>query len=189
MGALEARVAEYQNATISRYFTRYLPANHDETSATIIRKDGLCGSGIADQKFVPAIELNATHLQLRYGDPGVDRFVVRPCITLMVAYGTDQAACQMVVEPTRSIIPRHEPDRYMRPEVVTEIIDEILPEAERGELLLGVVTKSGCNDYETDDYQNFTVSRSRHKCHLPNPEIEGAATVTRKGSSCGNAVK
>jgi hypothetical protein len=107
----------------------------------------------------------------------------------MVAYGTDRAACQMVVEPTRSVILRDEPDKYTRPEVVTEIIDEILPEAERGELLLGVVTKSGCNDYETDDYQNFTVSRFRHKCRLPNPEIEGAATVTRKGSFCGNVVK
>ena len=74
----------------------------------------------------------------RYGVPSAQRFVIRPGIRLMVSYGTDQAACQMVVEPTRSIIPRDEPAKYMRPEVVTEIIDEILPEAERGDKLLGI---------------------------------------------------
>jgi hypothetical protein len=107
----------------------------------------------------------------------------------MVAYGTNQAACQMVIEPTRSIVPRDEPAKYMRPEVVTEIIDEVLPEAERGALILRTVTKSGCNDYETIDYQNATVSRFRRNCRLPNPEIEGVATVTRKNLSCSKGGK
>jgi hypothetical protein len=185
MGASEFQVAEYQNVTISRYFVRYLPANHDEKSATVVRKDGLCSSEIAPQKFAPAIELTATDLHT-YGDPDVERFIVRPGVTLMVAYGTDQAACQMVVKPTRSILPHDEPAEYMRPEVVTEILDEVLPDAGRGELLLRVVTKSGCNDYETVDYQGVTVSRFRHKCRLPNPEIEGPATMTRKSASCGS---
>jgi len=186
MGALEYQVAEYQNVTISRYFVRYLSANHDEKSATLVRKDGPCSPGITSQKYVSAIELNATDLRTRYGDSGVERFTVRPGITLMATYGTDQAACQMVVGPTRSIIPRDEPAQYMRPEDLTEIIDEVLPEANRGELLLGVVTKSGCNDYETMDYQNVTVSRFRHQCDLPKPEIEGEATITRKNRACGN---
>jgi hypothetical protein len=85
-----------------------------------------------------------------------------------------------VVEPLRSIIPRDEPTKYMRPEVVTEIIDEVLPEPDRGELVLGVVTKSGCSELETVDYQNVTVSRFRHKCDLPKPEIEGTSTLRAK---------
>ena len=68
----------------------------------------------------------------------------------------------------------------MRPEIVSEIIDEVLPEADRGDLLLSYVTKSGCDEYETTDYQNVTIFRFRDKCHLPNPEIEGAATLTLK---------
>ena len=116
----------------------------------------------------------------------MERFVVRSGIALTVTYGADQAACQMLVEPKGSIIPRDEPAKYMRPEVVTEIIDEIFPEADRGKLLLRFVTKSGCNDYETINYQNVAVSRFRHKCELPKPEIEGAATVTRKNPACGN---
>jgi hypothetical protein len=63
------------------------------------------------------------------------------------------------------------PAKYMRPEVVAEILDEVLPEAERGDPILRTVTKSGCNDYETADYQNVTISRFRTSCNLPNPEI------------------
>jgi MarR family len=189
VGAAEYQVAEYQNVTIGRYFARYLPANHDEKSATVVRKDWKCTPAIASQKYVPAIDLNAADLHTRYGVPVAQRFEVRPRITLMVAYGMDQAACQMVVEPTHSIIPRDEPAKYTRPEVVDEIIDEVLPDADRGKLLFGIVTKSGCNDYQRDDYQNFTVSRLRHNCSLPNPEIEGVATLTRKSLLCDNAEK
>jgi hypothetical protein len=189
MGAAEYQVAENQNVTISQYFVRYLPVNHDEKSATAIRKDERCSSAIASQKDGPAIELNATDLHAFYGDPLVKRFVVRPGITLVATYGTDQGACQMVVAPTRSILPRVEPAKYMQPEVVTEIIDEVLPDADRGNLLLRFVTKSGCNDYETIDYQSVTISRFRHKCELPNPEIEGAATLTRKAAACSNVGK
>jgi len=186
MGAAEFLFAEYQNVTISQYFVRYLPPNHDEKSATIIRNDRLCKSAIAPQEQVPAIELNAADLHTRYGESVMQRFVVHPGITLMATYGRDAAACRMVVEPTRSIIPQDEPAEYMRPEVVTEIIDEILPEADRGKLVLRTVTKSGCNEFETMDYENVTVSHFRHKCDFSKPEIEGAATVTRKNPACIN---
>lgn len=189
MGAQEHQVAIYQNVTISRFFSRNLPANRDLTRATVVRKDSACDSALAPRDFVPSIELHATDLHARYGDPDAERFVVRPGITLMVAYGTDQAACQMVVEPTRSIVPHAGRALYMRPEAVTEIIDEILPEADRGKLLVDIITKSGCNDYESIEYQNVTISRFRHNCRLPSPEIEGTATVTRKNPSCGSGVK
>ena len=193
MGAPQFEHDKYQNVTISRYFVRSLPANHDEKSATIIRKDGPCSPAIPSHESVPAIELNAADLHARYGEPDVERFIVgpivRPNVTLMVAYGTDRAACQMVVERMRSIIPHDEPAEYMRPEVVTEIIDVVLPEADRGSLLLRTVTKSGCNEIENADYQNVTVSRFRHKCNLPNPGIEVEATVTLKNAVCGNGGK
>jgi hypothetical protein len=90
----------------------------------------------------------------------------------------------MQIEPIHSIIPRDEPDKYMRPEVMAEIIDEFLPEGGRGRLLLRTVTKSGCNDLETVDYENVTIRRFRHWCRLPSPEVEEAATITRKNPSC-----
>jgi hypothetical protein len=190
MGASEADVTEYQDVIISHHFVRYLATGHNEISATIVRKDGRCRGTMASQKY-PAIESTfiestSTDLYVRYGEPGTERFVVRPGITLTAGYGFDRTACQMVIEPTRSIIPRVELATYMLPEVVTAIIDEVLPEPDRGELILGVVTKSGCNDLETLDYQNVTITRFRHKCELPKPEIEGAANIKRKGPGCGD---
>ena len=126
----------------------------------------------------------ASELTARYGDPDVERFLVRPGITLMARYAGDRTSCEMVIEPIRSIIPRNESDMYMPPEVMTEIIDEVLPQASRGKLLLGVVTKSGCNDLETGDYENVSIRRFRHRCDLPSPEIEGAATISWKTPSC-----
>jgi len=189
MGASEHQVAEYENVTISRSFVRYLPSDHDEKSATVVRKDGQCNPAMASQKYTSAAAPSATDLRIQYGDPDVERFIVRPGITLTATYGTDQTACRMVVGPTRAIIPRIEPAQYMRPEDVKEIISEVLPEADRGDLLFGVVTQSGCNDLETMDYQNVTIHRFRHKCDLPKPEIEGEATIMRKNGECGNGGK
>jgi hypothetical protein len=112
-------------------------------------------------------------------------FVFGPGITLMARYAADRTACEMLIEPTRSIIPNDEPAEYMRPEVITEIIDEVLPEADRGKLRLRAVTKAGCNDFEIIDYENVKIARFRHRCLLPNPEIEGAARITHKSPSCG----
>ena len=78
MGASELQVADYQNVTIRQYFLRYLPTNHDEKSATIIRKDGRCSSATASQKFGAGIGLNAIDLHARYGEPNIQRFAARP---------------------------------------------------------------------------------------------------------------
>jgi hypothetical protein len=67
---------------------------------------------------------------------------------------------------------------------MTEIIDEVLPEANRGKLLRSYVMKSGCNEIDFKEYENITITRVRHKCDLPNPEIEGQAMIERRSSSC-----
>jgi hypothetical protein len=127
---------------------------------------------------------STSELKALYGDPDVERFLVRPGITLMVRYSGDRTACEMLIQPMRSIIPRNDAATYMRPEVMTEIIDEVLPEANRGKLLRAFVTKSGCNDFESKEYENVTINRSRQGCDPPNPEIEWEAMITRKNSSC-----
>jgi hypothetical protein len=154
-----------------------------ETNMLIVREDRPCGT--ADSSIDISIAQTAIDFHTRYGEPDAQRYVVRPGVTLMVSYGSDRSACEMVIERKRSIIPRDVAESYVRPEVMTKIIDEVLSEADRGKLLLNVVTKSGCNDLETDDYENVTIHRFRHRCRLPNPEIEGTATVTRKNTSCG----
>jgi hypothetical protein len=153
-----------------------------EANMLIVREDRPCGT--ANSPVDVFIAQTAVDLHNRYGAPDAQRYEVRPGVTLMVRYGSDRSACEIVIERKRSIIPPGVAENYVRPEAMTEVIDEVLPEADRGKLLLGVVTTSGCNDLETDDYENVTIHRFRHRCRLPNSEIEGTATVTSKNTSC-----
>ena len=114
MGAAEYQVFEYQNVTIGRQFVRYLPANQDETSATIVRKDRVCRSSTVPEEYVPSIELTASDLHVRYGDPVAQRFKIRREVTLTVTYGQNRRACEISAGPKRSIIPRDEPTRYLQ---------------------------------------------------------------------------
>jgi hypothetical protein len=78
----------------------------------------------------------ASDLTSRYGNSDVERFRA-PMNHLMVRHADDRTACEMVIEPMRSIIPCDEGAKYIHPEVMTEIIDVVLPEADRGALTLG----------------------------------------------------
>ena len=109
---------------------------------------------------VPAIA-QQSDFTARYGDPAAEQFVVRPGITLMVEYGTSRVACRMLIEPKHSILRQNE--SAMRPEVVTEILDEVLPQPDRGMQLRHVVTKSGCNEFEITEYENATITRTTHR--------------------------
>ena len=133
---------------------------------------------------IAASAQSASELKGLSGDPDVERFLVRPGVKLMARYASDLTACEILIGPMRSIIPRNEAAIYIRPEVMTEIIDEVLPAADRGNLLRSFVIKSGCNEIETKEYENVTITRVRHKCDLPNPEIEGQAMIERRSSSC-----
>ncbi len=127
---------------------------------------------------------SADDLAKRYGKPDGQRFLIRPGVSLMARYAADRTACEIVIEPIRSIIPRAEPDKYIRPEVMDQIIGEVLPEAVRGKLLFGAVIEDGCNDLELKDYENVTIQRFRSRCGLPNAETEETARITRKNPSC-----
>ena len=85
---------------------------------------------------------SASEVKARYGDPDVERFFVRQGITLMVRHAGDRTASEMLIGPMRSIIPRNEAAIYMRQEVMTEIIDEVLPEDNRGKLVRSIVANN-----------------------------------------------
>ena len=185
MGGVEERIFQYQNVTITHYFLHQLPAHHNEDLATIVRRDGLCGaSNNGRENESVAIPLKALDLQMRYGDPEVQRFAVRPAVSLMAEYGPERTVCRMLLEPQVSILRKNEPAKYLRPELVTEILDEVIPESDRGAETSHSVTKSGCNEIDIAEYLHVTIVRFRHNCQLPDPETEERATITRKDAGC-----
>ena len=185
VGAAEERVFQYQNVTITHALSYHLRKHRDEDLSTIVRHDGLCGTPTEQRtNGIVAIPLKAIDLQSRYGEPDVQQFTVRPAISLTVEYGPERTACRMLLEPKGSILTSNKPAEYMRPDVVTEILDEAVPESDRGTEISHTITKSGCNEFEIAEYLHVTIMRSRHNCQLSDPETEGTATIIRKDAAC-----
>jgi hypothetical protein len=130
------------------------------------------------------IRLKALDLPVPYGDPDVQRFAVRPTVSLMVEYEPERTVCRMLLKHKLSILRRDEPAKYLRPELVTEILDEVIPESDRCAETSHSITKSGCNEFEIAEYVHVTIVRFRHNCQLPDPETEERATITRKDAGC-----
>lgn len=133
-----------------------------------------------------ATSQTAQELTSRYGEPDLERFAVRPGISLTVEYGSNRLACRMLIEKTRSPFGDPEETEYMRPEVVSEIIDELVPEFQRGAEVSQFMLNTGCNAATTTMYERFTISRSTHNCVPLKPERESRATIVRKDDACQN---
>ena len=67
----------------------------------------------------------------RYGESDTERFKIRDSIGLTVEYGSDGLACQVEIKPQNLFVQR-EPQRFMAPDVVDGIIDEVVPPDARG---------------------------------------------------------
>jgi len=68
----------------------------------------------------------------RYGEPDTERFTARPGISLAVEYGSDQLACQVLIEPPQSLIHQEEQARLMSSEGASQVLEEVAPVATRG---------------------------------------------------------
>lgn len=138
--------------------------------------------------FVSTVSVaqSSQELRSRYGQPDVERFAVRPRITATVQYGTDGAACQVVIESQRPLVPLKDQYifRYMRPETVTEIIDEIVPPSARGVEINSLYSDAGCAHAEVVEYSNVVIHRSTDQCVPLKPERESIASVVFKRSDC-----
>src|SRR6202042_3757286 len=108
----------------------------------------------------------------RYGEPDVERFVARPGIAVTVEYRSDHLAWQTLIQPPNSIIYAGQPSALMRPETVTEILEEIAPSNERGKELVSSITSMGCNESQSVEYENATIVRATHNCLPLMPERE-----------------
>jgi len=184
MGAAELRHFVYQNLTISRQFVRYLPKNRDETTATIIRKDGICGSPTTSHEYASGIELTAIDLQSRYGDPIAERYIVRPGVTAMVTYGSDDAACHIVIESQRPLVLGEQPRKNMASDVVDDIIEATAPSEVKGAKRDSLLMITGCAQSEMDFFENLTISRVTDQCLPLKPEREQSVRITFNRQAC-----
>jgi len=121
------------------------------------------------------VSQTALDLTNRFGDADVEGFSVNPDIRLTAAYGADQSACEMKIEPKHSIL--KEPERVlgMAPEVVVKIVDELIPRSERGILLNNIIADMGGVEERVFQYQNVTITYAPTGCTGAGCPLQGLA--------------
>jgi hypothetical protein len=134
---------------------------------------------------------DSSSLHARYGEPALERFAATPQIDLLVNYGMDRQACEILLQPASvPLLPLKSnsvlrSDEGMMDEIeVSQILEELSPTASRGKAGLYTVTKSGCNEYSTAEFDTVTINRSFHRCESTRKEQEMSSEITFKRSAC-----
>jgi hypothetical protein len=122
-------------------------------------------------------QADSSSLHARYGEPTLERFTATPQIELLVNYGIDRQACEILIQPANvSILPTERRLGPMMDEIeVSQILEELSPGVARGKGGLSHVTKSGCNEYSVEEFDMVIVSRSFHRCEPAKKEQEISA--------------
>jgi hypothetical protein len=123
-------------------------------------------------------------LHNRYGEPDVERFTAGEDIGLTVEYGADHLACQIVLERKQPLLHSQQEPKYMRPEVVDQIIDETVPSESRGHSVNTLLESMGCAEGRVEEYENVWIGRHWNMCLPLKPERESTATVVFKRPEC-----
>jgi hypothetical protein len=136
-------------------------------------------------------QADRSSLYARYGEATVERFAPTPQIELLVNYGIDRQACEILIQPASvSILPTENRFGPMMDEtVVTQILEEVSPKLTRGKAGLKFESKSGCNENTVEEFDMVTVSRTFHRCDPTNKKQELSAWVTFKRNICDPIAK
>jgi hypothetical protein len=120
-----------------------------------------------------------------YGASDLERFTVRPGITLTIEYGPDRTACRMVIEGSRHLL-SNAADTILPQKEVAQILAEAVPPEDWGAELrqLGGFSTGGAYSYG-EDYEHLTITHvAPHACPSAAPQCEARAYVTFKRSAC-----
>jgi len=113
-------------------------------------------------------------LHARYGEPDVQRFAIRPDITMTVEYGDDHRACILEIEPRQAFIRgRLAEMKTISKEETLRLLDEVAPPEIRGAEKVplfsnDIETGSQCMGHGTfGQYANANISLSYIVCDPP----------------------
>ena len=127
-------------------------------------------------------------MHARYGEPDVERFAIRPDITLTAEYGPDGKACLLDIEPRHAFIHamnlQHQPT--IPKETALDVLNEAAPPATRGKALGGGGSfQSGCTSVGAELYENAQIVLVQSSCTVPGGVLK--AEVRFKRTGCENA--
>jgi hypothetical protein len=144
---------------------------------------------VALASLVPAQTSREFHY--RYGDPDLERFTVRPGISLTVQFGSDHLACQALLEPPQSLI--HEEwippaqATLMPSPAVSEVLEELIPRSMRGKHISDSSLANGCSVGFITEYENVSIMRLSHECGPYHSNRDISTSIIFKRDICPTA--
>jgi hypothetical protein len=122
--------------------------------------------------FAVTAPLDSFDLRKRFGPPDVERFAIRPDITMAVEYGSDGKACILDFEPRQAFIHgMNIRELTVSKETALELLDEVTPPEIRGKEKIPLFDSGGfqssCIGIVWGEYENIQVSAGMHMCKTP----------------------
>lgn len=110
-------------------------------------------------------------LHTRYGEPDVQRFAIRPDITMTVEYGQDRQACIIRVQPRQAFIQGFLGSQAsFSKETALELLDEVAPPGVRGKDTMPLFSNSSamsCGGFTFGSSERAQVSLALDLCKTP----------------------
>jgi hypothetical protein len=127
---------------------------------------------------------SSQELHKRYGEPNLERFMVRPGIALTAEFGPDHSVCLVLIEPPRTPLHPEESLPLISSDKVTDILEEVVPVKLRGMSIASSIESMGCAESRKTQYQGLIIERVRNNCPSPTSEHEVRATVSYTRDVC-----
>lgn len=119
----------------------------------------------------PSLAQTSDDLRRKYGDPQVlshkssqilvERYTVRENIMLTVKFGGGERACELRIEPRRTLTQNSKRVDVMPDSEAQEIIDELAPMEERGRSIKTADADIGCATVLFGDYERVMIAVTR----------------------------
>jgi hypothetical protein len=92
--------------------------------------------------------------------------------------------CSAVIEPKQPLTYSEEDVPLMPSEDVSEVLEEVAPDAMRGKQVGTGGFVSGCNGARITEYENVSIMRATHTCDPSSPNQDVRTTITFKQDNC-----
>jgi hypothetical protein len=108
-------------------------------------------------------------LRARYGEPDLERFAIRPDVTLTAEYGSDGKARTLEIEPRHVFLhPFFEQQPSMSREAAMDALNEVMPETHGQNSGPNAVMQASCGAIQFMFYKSISVSVGLDPCVSPN---------------------
>jgi len=130
---------------------------------------------------------SAQGLRKLYGEPTMENFAVRSGITLIIQYGPDRTACQLLIAPSQLLVEVQQPiPPHMSSPCVSDVLQEVIPVTTRGKQIDSATIQVSGNALLKSDYENVSIRQicSSQSCASSNENQDARTLVAFKRGTC-----